>query len=132
MRGLAGLSGEMFGSGGGSAIAEGGADGGATVAVVVFAGCDILGPACEGDAARKGTVGSNGSIGEYCVAASTPTYCFEGLVCDKGDRNSEGEGLDKDCLDWRRARGAIGLGDLGDLGDWRGDREEWAAVVVAA
>lgn len=96
-------------------IAGRGGANGATVGVVVFAGsCDLLGPAWDGDAARKGTVGSNGSIGEYCVAASTPTYCFDDLVCDGGDRSSEGEGLERDCLDWRRARGAITLGDFGD------------------
>ena len=90
-------------------------------------------------------MGSNGSIGEYWVAASTPTYCFGGLGCDKGEDRTWvavdgaaevvkacdegcdegcGEGCgkeeDDDCLDWRRASGATTLGDLdldfGDLG----------------
>lgn len=117
VRGSPGFSGDMFGSGGGSVVASGHGSAGATDAVVaVFAGCDILGPAWDGDAARRGTVGSNGSIGEYCVAASTPTYCFDNLACDEGDRSSAGDGLENDCLDWQRARGAITLGDFGDLG----------------
>lgn len=73
---------------------------------------DILGP--DTWAARKGTVGSKGSIGEYWVAASTPTYCL-GLE-SVGDRR-EGEERDSECRDWRRGKGTVILGDC------CGDRE---------
>lgn len=141
VRGSSGFSGEILGSGGGSGTAEGGAEG-ITVAdavVVMFAGRGFLGQASDGWTDRRGTVGSNGSIGEYWVATSTPTYCFGGLGWDKGeDRASKavdgpvdgaevvieccgGEGCGKeeeDCLDWRRASGATTLGDFGpDFGD---------------
>lgn len=69
---------------------------------------DILGPDTWAD--RNGTVGSNGSIGEYCVAASTPTYCF-GLESDGDRRGVEGEVRDRECLDWRRGKGTVILGD---------------------
>lgn len=58
---------------------------------------DNLGPGAT-CAARKGTIGSKGSIGEYWVAASTPTYCF-GLVRDGDRRGVAGEVRDRECLD---------------------------------
>lgn len=68
-------------------------------------------------AARRGTVGSKGSIGEYCVAASTPTYCL-GLDCDGdlGGGGGEGEEGKVECLEWRRRKEAV------ILGDWSGER----------
>lgn len=69
-------------------------------------------------AARRGTVGSKGSMGEYCVAASTPTYCFGGLGCDGDLREAGGEGerWKAECFEWRRRREAV------IMGDWCGER----------
>ena len=78
MRGSSDFSGEILGSGGASGIVEGGAEGATAASVMLFEGCDLLGPASDGSADRRGTIGSNGSIGEYWVATSTPTYCFGG------------------------------------------------------
>lgn len=69
---------------------------------------DILGPDTWAD--RRGTIGSKGSIGEYWVAASTPTYCF-GLERDGDRRELDGEERDSECLDWRRGRGTVILGE---------------------
>ncbi len=82
--------------------------------MVVAVELDIRGPDTE--AARRGTMGSKGSIGEYCVAASTATYCF-GRERDGDRRAAEGEERDSEGLDWRRGKGTV------ILGDWRGERE---------
>lgn len=106
-----GLAGKMSGSGGGSLIADCGVDDvAATAAAGIGAGSRLLGPAKDGSD-RNGTVGSKGSIGEYCVPASTPA-CFFALDCDGVLRASAWGDCDRECRDGRRVgRGVITLGD---------------------
>lgn len=110
------LIGSIFGSGGASGIA----DWGFTTAVVVSA---AVRTAPDPDAAASPgawgltpwsiTVGSKGSMGEYCVAASTPTYCF-GRDCEVDlfgpTKEPDGE-CNMVCFDCRRGRAAVTLGD---------------------
>ncbi len=99
---------------GGSVALEGGAGG---VAIFLVAGVDVGLRGAGASAARRGTVGSKGSMGEYCVAASTPTYCF-GRGCDGDLRGlgGDGEGWKTECLECRRRKDAV------ILGDWWGER----------
>lgn len=110
------LIGSIFGSGGASGIADWGF---ATALVVVAAVCAAPDPdaAASPEAWRVApwsiTVGSKGSMGEYCVAASTPTYCF-GRACDVDlfgpTKEPDGE-CSMVCFDCRRGRAAVTLGE---------------------
>lgn len=112
------LIGSIFGSGGVSGIAVWGF----IIAVVAAVVVDVRTALDAGMVTSSEawgltpwsiTVGSKGSMGEYCVAASTPTYCF-GRVCDVDllglIKEPDGE-CKMLCFECRRGSAAVTLGD---------------------
>jgi hypothetical protein len=86
------------------------------VAVVDAAEVRRRGAAAVGLAFCIGTAGLKGSIGEYWVAASTPTYCFGvRLWCGDWDGPwAESFGVAvaaTECFEWRRGRFAVTFGE---------------------
>ena len=121
-RGQSGRMGDILGSGGAvGTIDEGtgywlGCVTGVAVAVVavVVVVAVVEAERCDasGRTPCRSTAGLKGSMGEYWVAASTPTYCF-----GRDEPPSDGDGeCCMVCLDWRRGKAAV------TRGDWWGDR----------
>lgn len=112
------LIGSIFGSGGASGIADWGFTTAVVAAIAVYvraapASDVVTSLEAWGLTPWSITVGSKGSMGEYCVAASTPTYCF-GRDCDVDlfglTKEPDGE-CKMLCFDCRRGRAAVTLGD---------------------
>lgn len=109
-----GRTGDILGSGGAVGITDEGTEGWlgcvtgvAVAAAVVVAVVEVEGCDASGRTPCRSTAGLKGSMGEYWVAASTPTYCF-----GRDEPPSDGDGECRMvCLDCRRGKAAVTRGD---------------------